>query len=65
MLSCWSDNVIDRLTFHDLARTLDSLLEKESGYLELSESLKWRYATTPLLSSPGLGKIDELDDDTK
>ena len=41
MQSCWSHDAGDRPTFQSLEKTLESLLEKESGYLTLAvESLK-------------------------
>ena len=40
MLSCWSPDASDRPTFQQLAKSLETQLERESGYLKLSESLK-------------------------
>ena len=53
MQSCWSLDSYHRPQFKDLVGKLSGLLEKESGYLELSQSLCWKEDTSHLpLSSP-------------
>ena len=56
MLHCWSLEAKDRPHFQDLEGMISSLLEKESGYLELSlsKSLCWKEESSdlPLPSSP-------------
>ena len=42
MLSCWSLDSCERPTFMCLAASLDAVLEKESGYLQLSQPLSPR-----------------------
>ena len=53
MQSCWSLDSCHRPQFKDLVGKLNGLLEKESGYVELSQSLCWKEDTSHLpLSSP-------------
>ena len=53
MQSCWSLDPRGRPQFKDLVGRFSGLLEKESGYLELSQSLCWKENTSDLpLSSP-------------
>ena len=53
MQSCWSLESRGRPHFKDLVVRFSSLLERESGYLELSQSLCWKENTSDLpLSSP-------------
>ena len=53
MQSCWSLDPRGRPQFKDLVSRFSGLLEKESGYLELSRSLCWKEDTSNLpLSSP-------------
>ena len=56
MLSCWSPNASDRPTFQHLAKSLETQLERESGYLKLSESLKQEQR----ISSPLCPEVNEL-----
>ena len=61
MLLCWSLEAKDRPHFEDLEGMISSLLERESGYLELSQSqsLCWK-EESPLPPSPtGLPAIEE------
>ena len=62
MASCWSIESHDRPTFHDLVGTLDTLLEKNSDYMQLAHSLQWKETGSPLLSISGVDTIDECDD---
>ena len=48
MQSCWSLEPHDRPQFKDLVGRFSGLLEKESGYLELSQSLCWKEDTSHL-----------------
>ena len=62
MKSCWSLEPHDRPQFKDLLGRFSGLLEKESGYLELSQSLCWKEDTSdlPLFSpSTALPVIEE------
>ena len=53
MNNCWSLDPHDRPQFKDLVGRFSGLLEKESGYVELSQSLCWKEDTSHLpLSSP-------------
>ena len=53
MQSCWSLESRARPHFKDLVVRFSSHLERESGYLELSQSLCWKENTSHLpLSSP-------------
>ena len=53
MQSCWSLESHGRPQFMDLVVRFSSLLERESGYLELSQSLCWKENISDLpLSSP-------------
>ena len=53
MKSCWSLDPSGRPHFKDLVGSIGGLLERESGYLELSQSLCWKEDTSDLpLSSP-------------
>ena len=53
MQSCWSRDSCHRPQFKDLVGRFSGLLEKESGYLELSQSLRWKENTSDLpLPSP-------------
>ena len=63
MLSCWSQEAGDRPTFHSLEKTLETLLEKESGYLKLAESLKWKEQDSHSPLHPCLPQINELEMD--
>ena len=56
MLSCWSPDASDRPTFQHLAKSLETQLERESGYLKLSESLKQEQG----ISSPLCPEVNEL-----
>ena len=56
MLSCWSPDAGDRPTFQHLAKSLEAQLERESGYLKLSESLKQEQG----ISSPLSPEVNEL-----
>ena len=61
MLSCWSPDASDRPTFQHLAKSLETQLERESGYLKLSESLKQEQGIYSLLS-PEVNELQiELD----
>ena len=63
MTSCWSLDSHARPKFKDLVDTFSGLLERESDYLELSQSLCWKETTSnlPLSSSPGLPVVQEQD----
>ena len=64
MKNCWSLEPHDRPQFKDLVGRFSDLLEKESGYLELSQSLCWKEDTShlPLLSpSTALPVIEEQE----
>ena len=64
MQSCWSLDSCHCPQFKDLVGRFSGLLEKESGYLELSQSLCWKKDTSDLpLSSPptSLPVIEEQD----
>ena len=56
MLSCWSLDPSDRPTFQNLAKSLEALLERESGYLKLSGSPKQKEKGKP---SPLYPEADE------
>ena len=61
MLSCWSPDASDRPTFQHLAESLETQLERESGYLKLSESLKQEQGN-PSSLSPEVNELQiELD----
>ena len=53
-MSCWSLDSNARPQFEDLVDSISGLLERESDYLELSQSLCWKdtNANLPLSSSP-------------
>ena len=57
MLSCWSPDASDRPNFQPLAESLEALLERESGYLKLAESLKLKGEKIP---SPKCPEVIEL-----
>ena len=61
MLSCWSHSAGDRPSFYSLEKTLEVLLENKSGYLKLTESLKWKEQNPLPPLSPDLAQIDELE----
>ena len=53
MMSCWSLESKDRPQFKDLVGMFGGLLERESGYLDLSQSLSYKKDTSlPSPSSP-------------
>ncbi|CAI8006765.1 Tyrosine kinase receptor Cad96Ca [Geodia barretti] len=54
MMSCWSLDSNAHPLFKDLVGRFSDLLERESDYLELSQSLCWKGAVshTPPPSSP-------------
>ena len=56
MLSCWSPDASDRPTFQHLVKSLEAQLEKESGYLKLSGSIKQEQG----ISSPLSPEVNEL-----
>ena len=56
MLSCWSPDASDRPTFQYLAKSLETQLERESGYLKISESLEQEQE----ISSPLSPEVNEL-----
>ena len=48
MKICWSLDRSGRPHFKDLVGSIGGLLERESGYLELSQSLCWEEDTSDL-----------------
>ena len=57
MLSCWSPDASDRPTFQHLAKSLETQLERESGYLKLAESFK---LNGQQISSPPYAEVNKL-----
>ena len=53
-MSCWSLDSHARPKFNDLVDKFSGLLERESDYLELSQSLCWKEIDLPLSSSPDI-----------
>jgi hypothetical protein len=52
MMECWSLRPHARPNFQSLVRRMDGLLERESGYLELSPPLRWKKSSPDPPSSP-------------
>ena len=61
-MQCWSFNPQDRPQFQRLVLKLSHILERESGYLDLSTSFCWKnHSEEPL--SVSLPVIDEVKEE--
>ena len=58
-MQCWSFNSQDRPKFQSLVLKLSDMLERESGYLDLSTSFCWKNDSEKPLSV-SLPVIDEV-----
>ena len=60
MLSCWEQEAKERPKFSDLVVTVNNLLERDAGYLELTVSPTTTMKTTfePDISSPTLSNTE-------
>ena len=61
MLSCWELEAKERPKFSDLVVTVNNLLERDAGYLELSVSptTTMRATLEPVLLSPSSRQIEK------
>ena len=60
MMQCWKFNPQDRPQFKNLVLTLNHILERESGYLDLSSSFCWR--DDPEQTLPATLQVADDDD---
>ena len=76
MTSCWSVDSHERPGFIILVSRFSNLLERDSGYLELSQSLSWKRKSNPqkspatsvtptLLSVKEKQRMDELAEENE
>ena len=61
-MQCWSFNPQDRPKFQSLVLKLSDMLERESGYLDLSTSFCWKNDSEVPFSVP-LPVIDEVKEE--
>ena len=61
-MQCWLLEPKDRPQFKDLVGRFSGVLERESGYLELSQSLCWKESRSDLPLSPPLAGLPATED---
>ena len=74
MLLCWSIDAAERPKFSGLVTTINDLLERDAGYLELSHatdssylsqltrSLSWKNKSSPSATASDLPTVQEVDE---
>ena len=64
MMQCWCFNPQDRPQFQSLVLKLSHILETESGYLDLSSSLRWKNDSEQTSPTPLIDEVKDKDVET-